>query len=86
MTKRTARTNRIAYQIWALIERTGGDCTVFDMAEATGESWQVCVNVCRRRGWSTRYRNTAPGYRCDQSGKTATTQFDDALSDMERLA
>lgn len=47
----TPRTMRIAYQIYWLLQRTGGDCTVHDMAEATGESWQRCVNVCRQRGW-----------------------------------
>lgn len=53
------RTERIAFQIWALIQRTGGDCTTRDMAEVTGASQQQCQNIALARGWPFR-RLTAP--------------------------
>ncbi|PWE26701.1 hypothetical protein C4N9_20795 [Pararhodobacter marinus] len=56
MTARSIKAERIAYQIWALIQRTGGDCTLHDMAEATGESWQTCRAISGSRGWTTHYR------------------------------
>ena len=47
---------RIAFQIWWLIQKTGGDCTVHDMAELTGASTRVCQNIAHVRGWSGLYR------------------------------
>jgi len=61
MTARTIRGERIAYQIWGLIQRTGGDCTVKDMAEVTGESWHTCRTVCKNRGWTGLFRTETCG-------------------------
>lgn len=57
------RSNRIvreraAYQIWWLIKETGGDCTVYQMAEITGLSPNSCAKIVRARGWSTMTRTT----------------------------
>lgn len=56
---KSPRIERIAYQIHWLINQTGGDCTLDDMAELTGESWQRCQGVARSRGWATDYRRTS---------------------------
>jgi hypothetical protein len=56
---KSPRIERIAYQIHWLIQETGGDCTLEDMAELTGESMQRCAGVARSRGWGTDYRRTS---------------------------
>ena len=67
------RSARIAFQIWALIRRTGGDCTLHDMAEVTGESWQRCRAVCAGRGWAGAYRVTTA--TTEQRGDWGRSEF-----------
>ena len=50
------RIERIAYQIWWLIQDSAGECTLRDMAEFTGASMRTCSQICRYRGWAGAYR------------------------------
>ncbi|MFV1591174.1 hypothetical protein VWZ88_01240 [Phaeobacter sp. JH20_36] len=53
------RIERIAYQIHWLIQTTGGDCTLSDLASFADASQATCRNIAQARGWSTMYRKTA---------------------------
>ena len=65
MTQRSPRIERIAYQIWWLIQDSAGECTLQDMAEFTGTSFQCCLQVCRYRGWNGRYRKMSRSCSAD---------------------
>jgi hypothetical protein len=58
--KSSPRIERIAYQIWWLIQDSAGECTLADMAEFTGASMRTCSQVCRYRGWAGSYRKMPP--------------------------
>lgn len=46
----------LAFYIWAYASPLGWDCTVKDIAEELGESWQRVRRVCTIKGWSGRLR------------------------------
>lgn len=71
--------DRAAYQIWHLIQRTGGDCTVHDMAEVTGLSRQACGSIAHNKGWSCDYRKVS-------RNPLETSFLDSRLTDLEQWA
>ena len=75
------RIERIAYQIWWLIEDSAGECTLADMASFTGASRQACFQICRYRGWSGRYRKMARSHAVD-NGPQLIAAIDDELSSL----
>lgn len=56
----TPRAMRISLQIWAYCDPRGWDCTVKEIGEEIGESWQMVVSVCHRKGWTRRLRVETP--------------------------
>lgn len=80
------RTERIAYQIHWLIKETGGDCTLEDMAELSGESWQRCRAVAADRGWSGLYRTTSAPRDSEFSSADLRVRMDRDLTDLEAAA
>ncbi|MFY1706235.1 hypothetical protein [Tritonibacter scottomollicae] len=75
------RIERIAFQIWWLIEDRAGECTLADMATFTGASTQTCSQICRYRGWSGRYRKMARSHAVD-NGPQLIDAIDDELSSL----
>jgi len=73
------RIERIAYQIWWLIEDSAGECTLADMATFTGASVPSCSQICRYRGWTVRYRKMARS-RATDHGLQLIDAIDDELS------
>lgn len=69
----TPRQHRIAYQIKWLIDSTAGECTLHDMAELTGASWQACRRACGQKGWNGMYRRTMRD--TDKSGNWGSHRF-----------
>jgi len=53
------KSEALAFRIWAYAEPLGWDCTVKDIAEELGESWQRVSRVCVLKGWASRLRNAA---------------------------
>lgn len=83
---RNVRAERVAYQIWGLLQRTGGDCTLEDMAQVTGESWQRCRAVCEAHGWGGLYRITSEERHSAWGTADLRLMMDRALSDLEGVA
>ena len=54
-----ARTEALAFRIWAHCEPLGWDCTVKDVAEALGVRWQRVNAICHHRNWTNRLRHSA---------------------------
>ncbi len=79
MAHASPRIERIAYQIWWLIEDTAGECTLRDMAAFTETSMQCCSQVCRYRGWNGRYRKMTRSHAVN-TGSHMTESIDDDLS------
>lgn len=75
------RIERIAYQIWWLIEDSAGECTLADMASFTGASRQTCSHICRYRGWAGSYRKMARSNALD-NGPLMIEALDNELSSM----
>jgi hypothetical protein len=50
------RTERIAAAIHYYAKPLGWDCTIADLAEATGESWRTIRGVLQHKGWLGRVR------------------------------
>lgn len=75
------RIERIAYQIWWLIEDSAGECTLAEMASFTGASRQTCSHICRYRGWSGRYRKMARSHAVD-NGPPLIAAIDEELSSL----
>ncbi|MDK3016525.1 hypothetical protein [Pseudodonghicola flavimaris] len=80
------RTERIAYQIHWLIKDTGGDCTLEDMAELSGESWQRCRAVAARRGLAGMYRTTSARADGDFRSADLRVRMDRELTELEAAA
>ncbi|TNJ48097.1 hypothetical protein [Phaeobacter sp. B1627] len=83
--QRTPRTERIAFQIWWLIEDTAGECTLRDMAEFTETSMQTCSQICRYRGWGGRYRKMACSHARD-NGPQMIEALDEELTSLFGMA
>ena len=79
------RIERIAFQIWWLIEDSAGECTLRDMAKFTGASMQTCSQVCRYRGWSGRYRKMARSDAPDK-GSQMIEALDEELATLFGMA
>lgn len=79
------RIERIAYQIWWLIQDSAGECTLRDMAEFTGASIRTCSQVCRYRGWTGAYRKMVQAPAAD-SGPRMIEALDGELSALFREA
>lgn len=54
------KSEALAYRIWAYASPLGWDCTVKDIADELGESWQRVMSICRHRGWIGRLRHESP--------------------------
>lgn len=52
----TARTDALAFRIWAYCTPREWNCDVREIADALGVSWQSVRGVCIRKGWSARLR------------------------------
>lgn len=59
----TPRAMRISLQIWAYCDPRGWDCSVKEIAEEIGESWQTVKTVCQHRGWLLRLRRDSSAWR-----------------------
>lgn len=81
----TPRIERIAFQIWWLIEDTAGECTLRDMAKFTGASMETCSQICRYRGWSGRYRKMARSDAPD-NGPQMIEALDEELANLFGMA
>ncbi|WP_235858836.1 hypothetical protein [Tritonibacter mobilis] len=75
------RIERIAYQIWWLIQDSAGECTLRDMVEFTGASLRTCSQICRYRGWTGSYRKMAQSHALD-NGPLMIEALDNELSSM----
>ncbi|VCU59189.1 hypothetical protein EPIB1_2087 [Tritonibacter mobilis] len=75
------RIERIAYQIWWLIQDSAGECTLQDMAEFTGASMRTCTQICRYRGWAGFYRKMAQSHATN-NGPLMIVALDNELSSM----
>lgn len=51
-------TARIEYQIWWLIRETGGDCSLWELAQFTGASCSRVASIARAKGWADRYKGS----------------------------
>lgn len=52
------RVEAIAFRIWQHAEPLGWNCTHTEVAEAIGESFGAVRNICKVKGWNTRFRVT----------------------------
>lgn len=53
----TPRSEAIAFRIWAYATPLGWDCTVNEIAEELGISWQQANRICCAKRWNTRLRH-----------------------------
>lgn len=58
----TARTDALAFRIWAYCTPRGWDCDLREIADALGVSWHSVRGACIRKGWSNRLRTRKPDY------------------------
>ena len=85
------KSEALAYRIWAYASPLGWDCTVKDIAEELGESWQRVNRVCQLKGWQGRMRHGAlnqEDYFGAVDGKRTRpkfTSYADALKYSEHL-
>lgn len=52
----SARSEGIAYRIWAYAQPLGWNCTNAQIADGIGESVHVVANVCAMKDWTRRLR------------------------------
>ena len=58
----TPRSEAIAFQIWAYATPLGWDCTVNEIADELGISYQMAAKICHVKGWHNRIRHCADAY------------------------
>jgi hypothetical protein len=56
------RTEALAFRIWSIAKPKDWDCTLRELADATGESLMRVSAICRDKGWHRRLRSTSPHY------------------------
>ncbi|OIQ32319.1 MAG: hypothetical protein BM562_05475 [Alphaproteobacteria bacterium MedPE-SWcel] len=81
----SARIERIAYQIWWLINDSAGECTLADMAAFTGASIPSCSQICRYRGWTGRYRKMTRSAAIDTRIDTGPDMVEALDTELSRL-
>lgn len=55
----TARSNALAYRIWAYASPSGWDCSVAEIASALQVGTKTVANIAYARGWRNRLRQTS---------------------------
>ena len=55
------------FRIWRAAESVRWDCTMMELANETGLSYQTIVNSCKRRGWTQKLNKGSKGNHAERT-------------------